>query len=156
MLAGICAMTWHCALASIGDLAPWRSEPITIEAVPPDIKGQLTSQELSRFDGTVRLFRSATSIGALSVYEFVSSATCVGNRCVVAIRVAPNEENPTARRTGIVLRGWKLIETLPMLSHADLLHASATIQFEDGETIFGVQFSYDGTLSVERFHRPAR
>jgi hypothetical protein len=138
------------ALATIGDLATWPTHSIAIEAVPVEIKAQLTGPEALHFDGSVRLFHTSTPIGDISLYQFNSAATCDGDRCLCVIHLSANEENPTARPTNIVVRSWKLIERLPMLAHAERSRDAAIVLFDETDAIFGVRLSYDGTVTIER------
>jgi hypothetical protein len=141
------------ALATIGDLAVWRSDVATMDSLPPEIRPHLTPMEVSHFNGTIRVYVSVTPIGDVSVYEFDSETTCQEQRCLSAISVAPNGENPSARIKVIVLRTWKLIKSPPIFAHADRLHESAIVQFEDGDGIFGIQLFYDGATAVERVNK---
>jgi hypothetical protein len=148
-------MTWHVSAPSsvegaIGDLAVWPGTLVAVDQVPEKLISHLSREEKTTLKGKIWRFESVTPIGDIIVYEFKGSATCNEDRCLCAVEIKPNSDNPYAKENMLIIRGWKLIQRRPLLGHASGNEQSVVLQFENAMEMAGLQVFYDGLISLER------
>jgi hypothetical protein len=121
-----------------------------MDKVPSMIADHLPPAEIANFRGTISRFESATPVGNIFVYVFASPATCTDDKCLHAVHIAPNDENPSANEEVLLIWGCKLVTKRPSFGHASGAQESAVVQFEDFDGLLGVQFFHDGTTALQR------